>query len=232
MKIFITGATGFLGKNYLKALLKNTEHEFYLLIRSEESKKLIQTSFKWADPDRIHYIKGDITEKDFGISSEDLKTLKKIDNIYHFAASTSFDDRQKKDIIKTNIEGTKNIVGLSKKIKDLKNLYFVSTAYIAGLNKGPIYEDEMPPIVDFRNSYEESKYDAELIIRKNKELPWSIFRPSIIVGDSKNYDSQGETRMVYGYILGIYYSLLKEFSKEEIADNWINRKNRDVNPSF
>ena len=49
----------------------------------------------------------------------------------------------------------------------------------------------MPPRAGFRNSYEESKYEAELIIRENKELPWSIFRPSIILGDSKTFDSQG-----------------------------------------
>ena len=87
-----------------------------------------------------------------------------MDNIYHFAASTSFDDRQKKNIIKTNIGGAKNIVKLGEKVKDLKNLYFVSTAYVSGLNKGKIYEDEMPPKVGFRNSYEESKYDAEMIV--------------------------------------------------------------------
>ena len=205
MKNFITGATGFLGRNYLKALLKTTEDEVYLLVRSEESKKVLLNMFKWTDPERIHFVKGDITAKELGLSVEDLNKVKQCDNIYHFAASTSFDDRKKEEIIKTNIEGTKNIISIAQKVKDLKNLYYVSTAYIAGLNKEIIYEDEMPPKAGFRNAYEESKYESELILRKTS-LPWSVFRPSIIVGDSKTFDSQGECRMVYGFMLGIYYS--------------------------
>jgi len=68
----------------------------------------------------------------------------------------------------------------------------------------------MPPKNGFRNSYEESKYESEILIRKTS-LPWTIFRPSIIVGDSRTFDSQGENRMVYGFVLGIYYSILKKY---------------------
>ena len=79
----------------------------------------------------------------------------------------------------------------------------------------------MPPRVGFRNSYEESKYESEILIRKTS-LPWTIFRPSIIVGDSRTFDSQGENRMVYGFVLGIYYSILKKYSKEEFVNCWEN----------
>ncbi len=221
-KIFITGATGFLGRNYLDKLVNETNDEFYILIRSDKSKNLIKNRYKNHSQERFHFIRGNIAQENFGLTIDDFMELKKCTKIYHFAASTSFDDRNREEIIRININGVKNLIKVAEKIPNLENLNYISTSYISGLNQGTIYEDEMPQNVGFKNAYEESKYLSELLIR-DSALPWTIFRPSIIVGDSKTYDNQGETRMVYGYLLGVYYSILKGYTKEEFHSNWQKR---------
>ncbi len=227
--VFITGSTGFLGRNMLELLLKTTNHNFFLLVRSAASKNSITSLFKWANQSRINFVTGDLTLPRFGLSNEDINKVLSCQDFWHFAAATSFDDRQKDSIVTTNIEGTKNILALAEANKKLEHLYFISTAYIAGRNKGVIYEDIMPQRSGFKNSYEESKYEAELLVR-NSDTPWTIFRPSIVVGSSKNYSCQGETRMIYGYVLGIYTALIKHFKSEEAFINtWHNKTFPDVN---
>jgi nucleoside-diphosphate-sugar epimerase len=103
----------------------------------------------------------------------------------------------------------------------LERFVYVSTAYVAGVNPGPIAEDEMPARHGFRNSYEATKWEAEQTVRLS-HLPFVIFRPSIIMGDSQTLDPQGERRMIYGYLLGIFYSVLRECSRRRIdfVSNW------------
>ncbi len=226
---FITGANGFLGRNMLELLLRNTDDNFYLLIRSEASRNSIMERFKWAIPERINFVHGDLKMPFFGMDDRDVNKVVSCKNYWHFAAATSFDDRKQKSIVETNICGTKNIIKLALESKDLKHLHFVSTAYIAGNNKGVIYEDKMPQKVGFKNSYEESKYDSEIIL-KETNLPWTIYRPSIVVGNSKTLSSQGEMRMIYGYVLGVYNALLHHFkSEEKFVSNWENQTFSEVN---
>lgn len=221
--VFITGSNGFLGRNMLETLLKSTNDNFCLLVRSEASKKSISEHVGREYLSRIKFVSGDLTLPWFGMNQSDIENVLSCADYWHFAAATSFDDRKKESIIATNIGGANNISTLAEANKSLNHLFFISTAYVAGRNKGIIYEDKMPVRNGFKNSYEESKYDAEIIIR-NSDTPWTIFRPSIVVGNSKTLSCQGETRMIYGYILGIYTALLKHFDSEDsFVKSWCNK---------
>ncbi len=227
--IFITGSNGFLGRNMFESMLKGGNDKFYLLIRSEASKKSVIERIKWSAYERVNFLYGDITLPCFGLNDNDLNKVMKCKEYWHFAAATSFDNNERDAIMSANIGGAENIVHLAESNPDLRNLYFVSTAFIAGKHNGIIYEDQMPGPVKFKNSYEESKYKAELIIRKS-DIPWTIFRPSIVVGNSKTYCCQGEMRMIYGYVLGIYKALLAYFKTgESFVKTWMNKTYPDVN---
>jgi nucleoside-diphosphate-sugar epimerase len=213
-KTFITGANGFLGRNMLEYLLKNTDEEFHLLVRSEASERSIKDRLKWASPERINFVFGDLTFPSFGLNYKDSKIVSKCDKYWHFAAATSFDERKKDEIIKTNISGSDNILSFAKNNNNLENLFFVSTAYVSGNNNGVILEDGLCENNGFKNSYEESKYHCEQKVR-SLDIPYTVLRPSIVIGDSKTGDPQGEMRMIYGYVLGIYGALLKHFGNEK-----------------
>jgi thioester reductase-like protein len=85
-----------------------------------------------------------------------------------------------------NVIGTKNVLEFAHEARQLRRLCHWSTAFVAGKRKGIILEEELEEGQSFHNAYEESKYEAEVSVRHaQKHLPITVFRPSVIVGDSK-----------------------------------------------
>ena len=112
----------------------------------------------------------------------------KIDVIYHSAASVYL-TAPLEIIRKTNVTGTLHVLRLGQlamKKGGLKAFHHVSTAYIAGKRSGIIYEDDLDFGQKFNNNYEQCKFEAEKLVETYRsELPITVFRPSIIMGDSK-----------------------------------------------
>jgi thioester reductase-like protein len=101
-----------------------------------------------------------------------------------------------------NVEGTGNVNEFVINLPVLKRYNYVSTCYVAGRREGVIYENELAHDAGFRNFYEETKYLAEMEVEKLKgEFPVTIFRPSIVVGDSHT----GETAKYDGIYYLIHY---------------------------
>ena len=94
--------------------------------------------------------------------------LSGVAEVGHIAASTSFDEREKDAIYQGNVLGTENMLALTKKLSKLENFLYISTAYVAGLNPGPVAEDEMPALNGFRNTYEATKWEAENLVRQSR----------------------------------------------------------------
>ena len=226
--VFLTGARGFLGRNLLQAAAERLpKASFVLLARSAKAAEELRGRFGWLGRDRLHIVQGDIVQPGLGLGSGDVGALASVSEVWHLAASTSFDDRDLAAIREGNVVGTQNVLAAARGMKKLERFVYVSTAYVAGTNPGPIGEDEMPErnLKGFRNSYEATKWEAELEVRGSK-LPFVIFRPSIIMGDSRTFDPQGERRMIYGYLLGIYYSVLRECKRRRIdfVGHWLSGK--------
>jgi nucleoside-diphosphate-sugar epimerase len=221
-RILITGARGFLGRNLLEATARELpQASFVLLARSPKAAEELRTKFGCMGHDRLRIIKGDIVQPGLGLDPRDLAAMGSVNEVWHLAASTSFDDREQEAIYQGNVVGTRNTLAVARGLPKLDRFVYVSTAYVAGTNPGPIVEDEMPEREGFRNSYEATKWEAERTIRQSR-LPFVIFRPSIIMGDSRTFDFQCERRMIYGYMLGIYYSVLRECKRRRIdfGRNW------------
>ena len=202
-KIFFTGVTGFVGVELIKKLLLLNPHsEFWLLIRDSRHLKaedrFEQLILKIAKENamtvsslrpRLNLIKGDLVSIRFGLSINEFQNLAiPINKVYHCAASINLIG-DLESIRKINYFGTEQVLNLAKisfQKGRFQRLNYLSTAYIAGKRFGIIYENELAHNKGFCNSYERTKYETELMVEKAKaELPITIYRPSIIMGDSE-----------------------------------------------
>jgi thioester reductase-like protein len=208
--IFITGFPGFIAGKLVKRLA-NPWTEFFLLVQPDFVEKAMleieKISAETNTPlENFCILKGDITEDALGMSQEDLQfAQEKTTSIFHLAAI--YDLSVKKEIaFKVNVEGTKNVNSFAKTITSLKRYNYISTCYIAGNRTGKVLETELEHDKGFKNYYEETKYLAEVEVEKLKsELPITIIRPAVVVGDSKT----GETAKYDGVYYVINY--LKKF---------------------
>lgn len=194
-KVLITGATGFLGTQIVRFLLDQSEYDIMVLIRGiDDDNALIRLSRAWWEwPDllkavgeRIHIVRGDITENELGMESADYQNLAGIiTHIIHTAANWSL-RASLNELEKTNVQGSLNLLKLAHlayKNHNLRRFSHISTAYVAGRCEGVISEDSLTDRYGFLSDYEKTKYKAEVEVR-NSGLPLSIFRPGMIVGDS------------------------------------------------
>ena len=197
--ILLTGATGFLGSELLKRFVM-LDYEVNILVRKQKNvsnKERITRLFIKTGVDvnavntltkKIHIFEGDITKDNLGLNINTIQKLRdSIDEVFHCAAATKFSGLRREDLLKANYTGTKNILKLCVSGRR-KHIHYISTAYVSGTKNGIVYEDELDDSFGFRNYYEESKFFAEKIIHEyalSHKLPFTIYRPSIIVGDSR-----------------------------------------------
>lgn len=204
--VFLTGFPGFIASR-LVARLATPDTRFFLLVQAplvESAKESILkiVAENSLDPENFEIAVGDITEPDLGMSYEDVtRVIEETTDVYHLAAVYDLAVAAGPARL-VNVEGTRNVNDLVRKVRNLRRYNYVSTCYVAGRRTGIILESELEHDAGFRNHYEETKYLAELEVEKLKaELPVTIFRPSVVVGDSKS----GETPKFDGIYAVILY---------------------------
>lgn len=163
--IFLTGATGFVGKVLIEKILYSCPNVagFYILIRPKRGKSIEERidhllgiklfdRLRNRDPDfssKIMPINGDIYEPELGISAKDVETLKeKVSIVYHSAASVRFDDPIRL-AVEMNVRGTEKILKLCRRLKKLVSAVHVSTAY-ANCDRTQILESIYPPPTNYQ----------------------------------------------------------------------------------
>jgi thioester reductase-like protein len=204
--IFLTGFPGFIAGRLVKRLA-TTETQFFLLVQPQFIEKATQDVEKIAEEtgiplENFALIEGDITRESLGMSEEDLEiVLAETTDVFHLAAI--YDLAVEKDLAYlVNVEGTRKVNEIVKKMPNLRRYNYISTCYVAGKRTGEILETELEHDAGFRNYYEETKYLAETEVEKLKdELPVTIYRPSVVVGDSET----GETAKYDGIYYVIFY---------------------------
>src|SRR5689334_16526590 len=136
--VLFTGASGFLGRDLVKGRMSGNNDQLYLIHRSDSAKRIMTDEFK-TDLDRISFIQGDIESKDnyLGMSKDFIDgDFRKIDEVWHLAASTSFDEKIREKVFSANVGGTRNVLETLTKIPNLSKFYYMGTAYVAGKNQG------------------------------------------------------------------------------------------------
>jgi NAD(P)-dependent dehydrogenase (short-subunit alcohol dehydrogenase family) len=185
MQYFVTGATGFIGKRLVKTLLERRGSTVYFLLRPESEGKVADLLAYWGvSRTRACPVFGDLTTKKLGVAADDIKQLKgQIDHVYHLAAVYDLAADEESQVA-VNIEGTRNVVEFAKAI-DAGHLHHVSSIAAAGLYEGVFREDMFEEAEGLDHPYFMTKHESEKIVRKESKVPWTVYRPAMVAGDSK-----------------------------------------------
>ena len=193
MTLLLTGATGFVGMELLARLVRTpspASPPVLALIRAEDdahaTRRLhatLRSVFGTVAPyaERVRAVAGDLERPGLGI---DPALAAPVSEIVHGAASVSFELSLERSRA-VNVAGTRRVLEFAARCPRLRRLTYVSTAYVAGEHRGVFGEDDYDLGQRFRNPYEQSKFEAEGLVRAAgaRGLPVTITRPSIVVGD-------------------------------------------------
>jgi thioester reductase-like protein len=187
----LTGATGFLGSEILAELLRSGA-AVTCLVRTRRRDPLARLrqalTLAGVDPeDRLRIVTGDLSQAHGGLAEADVAALRgRVDEVVHAAALIGF-LIPPEQLRRVNVGGTHNALALARSLGAGVGFTHVSTAYAAGRVRGEVGEADAPPARGtriFRNPYEQSKCEAEAVVRGARDVPWTILRPSIIIGSS------------------------------------------------
>ncbi len=186
MNYFITGGTGFIGKNLISELLKRKRvGTVYVLVRSGSKKKfnVLQAELGEAGK-KLVPVTGDLTRNLLGISPAQRKKLKDtVDHVFHLAAIYDLSADAESQWA-ANVGGTQHAVELAEDI-GAKRFHHMSSIAAAGMFPGIFREDMFEEAVGLENPYFRTKHDSEAIVRKECSIPWRVYRPGLVVGNSE-----------------------------------------------
>ncbi|WLR43822.1 SDR family oxidoreductase [Bacillus carboniphilus] len=203
--VFLTGATGFLGKRILNDLVTQGHH-VYILVRPKHGRSPVSRIQELINPQYSHLVtlvEGDLTQDGAGIKENQLgELMDQIDLFIHSAALVKFGNKYEDSHNEINVEGTRRAIEVAKKLR-IPQFYHVSTAYTTG---EVMEAQEIPHSIDrnFHNSYEKSKCLTEKLVLESADEQFNvaIFRPSVIIGDSVTGAADTNISM-YGLIICI-----------------------------
>ncbi len=184
MSYFVTGATGFIGRNLVEQLL-GREGTIYVLVREGSRGRLEELRSRWgADEERIVPVVGDLSQEHLGCGDQISELKGKVDHFFHLAAIYDMTADAESQRI-ANVEGTREAVKLAKEL-DVKHFHMVSSIAAAGLYKGTFTEDMFDEAEKVDNHpYFQTKHESEAVVREECEVPWRVYRPGIVVGHSE-----------------------------------------------
>ncbi len=185
--VLITGWPGFIGRRLLQGLARRLRPErdrVVLLVRARH------VSAGRAELDALgiagEVLEGDVARMHLGLSGAEYKELAHgITSAWHLAALYDL-GADPAAIRAVNLDGTRHVLELAAAARRLRRLHHFSTAYVSGDRQGVVLEDELDQHQRFYNPYERSKFEAEKLVRRAMvDLPATVYRPSIVVGDSR-----------------------------------------------
>lgn len=188
--LLITGATGAFGKYLLKELAQ-TNIQITALVRAKDDKaasaRIAELGIDEQSLRHIKVLRGDLVNTDLGLKKQDYIGLQQsVTSILHAAASTRFDLPLSEAQI-SNVGTLQNVLGFAAGANRLDKFGYVSTAFVAGKMTGLIPEAELSSDAGFVNTYDQTKFEAEKLIRASMHsIPTAIYRPSLIVAPDSN----------------------------------------------
>ncbi len=186
MAYFVTGATGFIGRHLVERLLAR-DGDIYVLVRETSTDRLEALKESWGPEadSRVKPVIGDLAGSRLGLSDETVQELKAagIDHFFHLAAiydMTADDERNRI----ANVDGTRNAIGLANAI-EAGRFHHTSSIAAAGKYQGLFREDMFDEGQKLDHPYYRTKFESEKLARTQTNMPWRVYRPAIVVGNSK-----------------------------------------------
>jgi thioester reductase-like protein len=193
--VFITGFPGYLASGVVERLLARPSVDSLLCLVEPRFEAVAQRrarSLGRGDPtdraSRLRLIAGDITRSRLGLPAD---ALRGVTEIFHLAAA--YDLGVSRELgLRVNVDGTRNVLDVAGECRDLERFHYVSTCYVSGRHPGVFRETDLDVGQRFNNYYEETKFLAEVEVqsRVSRGLPAAIYRPAIVVGDSRTGRTQ------------------------------------------
>lgn len=202
----LTGSTGLLGRYLLRDLLL-AGHRVAIVARKTKKQSVSQRieSFLqlWESElgtplPRPVCFEGNICEKYLGLEEKSCQWIAEhCSSVIHSAAALKFHEEADGEPWRTNVEGTRRVLELCCDA-GVRQMHYVSTAYVCGTREERIMEEDLDRGQSFRNDYEKSKLQAEIMVRKADYLKQvTIYRPAVIAGDSQT----GYTNTYHGLFM-------------------------------
>jgi NAD(P)-dependent dehydrogenase (short-subunit alcohol dehydrogenase family) len=180
---FVTGATGFIGRHLVELLLER-EGTIHVLVREGSRARLEELIARWgAEQGRIVPVIGDLGAPQLGLSDQDREKLLGVDHFFHLAAvyDMTADEETNR---RANVEGTRNAIELANALA-AGRFNHVSSIAVAGKYRGVFTEDMFDEGQEIDNSYSETKFESERLVREQLAVAWRVYRPGIVVGHSE-----------------------------------------------
>ena len=186
--VLVTGYPGFIGRQLVRRLAAargGPEGRLLLLVQPKHAARA-RAELAELGAGATEVLEGDVAQMHLGLSGPEYKRLAaEVTRVWHLAA-ISYLGAEADLVRRVNVEGTRHVLELCRAAPGLQRLNHFSTAYVSGDRVGVILEDELEMGQRFGNEYEESKYRAEVLVRAAmRELPVTVYRPAIVVGDSR-----------------------------------------------
>jgi thioester reductase-like protein len=206
--LLMTGFPGFLGSALLGRLLARRPGAEAICLVQQRHLDLARERLAEIGSEephvagRVRLVTGDVASPGLGLSTTDGALLGAVTEVWHLAAVYDLSVGEK-IAHRVNVDGTDRVLALCRDLPTLERLHYVSTCYVSGRFDGRFGEDDLDVDQEFRNHYESTKYEAEMLVRKAMAsgLPATIYRPGIVVGDSRT----GATQKYDGpYFLATY----------------------------
>ncbi len=196
-RVFLTGATGFIGASLLQTWLDRSDAIVAVLARAKHDvppaqriRDILAELYPQAQVprllERVKVVEGDVTQDRLGMRADHYDRLaSETTHVIHCAAAVRF-DLELEDARRENVGGTRRVLEFGRECRALRRMDYVGTAYVAGKRRGLIRENELDEGQQHNNTYERTKLEAETAVRQSiPDLPVTILRPSIVVCDSR-----------------------------------------------
>jgi NAD(P)-dependent dehydrogenase (short-subunit alcohol dehydrogenase family) len=183
MSYFVTGATGFIGRFLVTELLDHREGDVHVLVRESSLPRLQRLIDQW-DTNRVIPVVGDLGADRLGVDQAWLDEHRGgIEHFFHLAAiyDMTSDDATNEAM---NVGGTRNALRLADALQ-AGCFHQVSSVAAAGDYRGHFDESMFDEGQHLPSPYHRTKFESEQLVRQESSVPWRIYRPAIVVGDSQ-----------------------------------------------
>ncbi|MBE1547646.1 thioester reductase-like protein/short-subunit dehydrogenase [Mycobacterium sp. OAS707] len=201
MRYVVTGGTGFIGRRVVSEILAGShDAEVCVLVRRNSLGRFERLATEWGP--RAKPLVGDLTAADLGLTDEAITELGAVDHVVHCAAiyDITADDVSQRA---ANVEGTRAVIDLCRRLD--ATLHHVSSIAVAGTYRGEFTEDDFDVAQELPTPYHQTKFEAESLVRSTPGLRYRVYRPAVVVGDSRT----GEMDKIDGpyYFFGLLAKL-------------------------